>query len=188
MSMRYPSTYATSRANIEQFLQTLARYFQQPSNLYLIGEAALVHMGLRAGTTNTLNLVIETADEPRMVLYIQRCAEQLHLNVDFSSPENIIPIPWIWQDRSKYVGPYGYIDVFYFDFLSVALSSLVEGNEQDLNDIWLLIRQKIMTLNDLDEAYLEIQPLVGKKPYDHIQALQFAERYSQVRKWLVRNV
>lgn len=188
MSMRYSPTSTISRANIEQFLQTLGKHFQQPSNLYLAGEAALVHLGLRNGTTSTLNVVIETTDEPMMVTYIQRCAEQVHLSVDFTSPEDVVPIPWTWQDRSRYVGPYGYIDVFYFDFVSLALSNMLQGGEQNLNDVWLLVRQRLVTLNDLDEAYLEVQPRMGRKPYDQIQPRQFAEHYAQVRKWLVRNV
>jgi hypothetical protein len=29
---------------------------------------------------------------------------------------------------------------------------------------------------------------MGRKPYDYIQPQQFAERYAQVRKWLVQNI
>lgn len=186
--MRYTSAYVISRDNIEQFLHTLARQFQQPSNLYLTGNAVLVHMGLRASTTNILQLVVETADESSLVALMQRCAEALHLNLEFTSPEDYIPIPWNWQDQARYIGPYGYIDVFYFDFVSLALSKIALGSELDLNDVWLLLQHKLLTLHSLDDAYLEVQPRMGRKPYDHIQPQQFAGRYAQVRKWLVKNM
>lgn len=187
MSLRYTANDAVSQVNIEQFLQVLAMTFQQPSNLYLTGDAVLVHLGLRASTSTTINLVIEASDEEKMINAIRRSAERVHLTTSFSSPEDVIPIPWTWQDHAQYVGPYGYIDVFYFDYISLALSKIAQGSEQDLNDVWLLVRQKLLSLNDLDNAYLEIQPRMGRKPYDHVQPQQFAQRYSQVRKWLLRN-
>lgn len=187
MSLRYTANDVVSQASIEQFLQVLAMAFQQPCNLYLTGEAVLVHLGLRASTSTTLSLVIEASDEEKMTNAIRRSAERVHLSTSFSSPEDVIPISWSWQDRAPYVGPYGYIDVFYFDYISLALSKIAQGSEQDLNDVWLLVRQRLLSLNDLDNAYLEIQPRMGRKPYDHVQPQQFAQRYAQVRKWLMRN-
>lgn len=186
MSLRY-SNDIVSQASIEQFLQVLSMTFQQPSNLYLTGDAVLVHLGLRASISTTLGLVVEAADEEQMMNAIKHCAERVHLTAVFTSPEDFIPIPWTWQDHAPYVGPYGYIDVFYFDYISLALSKIAQGSEQDLNDVWLLVRQRLLSLHDLDNAYLEIQPRMGRKPYDHVQPQQFAQRYSQVRKWLQRN-
>jgi hypothetical protein len=187
MNMRYASAYVISRVNIEQFLQLLGAQFQQPSNLYLTGNAVPVHLGLRAGTTNILQLVVETDDEARMSAVISRCAEAVHLNVEFASPEDLLPIPWTWQDTSQYIGPYGYIDAFYFDFVSLALGKIAQGGEADLQDAWLLVQHKVVSLHELDNAYLDIQPRMGKKPYDHIQPQQFATYYARVRKWLQRN-
>jgi hypothetical protein len=187
MSLRYPANDVVSPASIEQFLQALAQAFQQPSNLYLTGEAAFVHLGLRSSTSTTLSMVIEATDETRMTSAIIRSAERLRLSAAFTSPEDVIPISWTWQDRSQYIGPYGYIDVYYFDYISLALSKIAQGSEQDLNDIWLLVRRRLLSLHDLDNAYLEIQPRMGRKPYDHVQPQQFAQRYAQVRKWLLHN-
>jgi hypothetical protein len=187
MSLRSTTGDVVSQANIEQFLQILAATFQQPSNLYLTGDAVLVHLGLRSSTSTTLSVLIEAADEEKMSHAIRRSAERVHLTAAFSSPEDTIPIPWTWQDHAPYVGPYGYIDVFYFDYISLALSKIAQGSERDLNDVWLLVRQRLLSLHALDNAYLEIQPRMGRKPYDHIQPQQFAQRYSQVRKWLQRN-
>lgn len=187
MSLRYSANDVVSQASIEQFLQVLAMTFQQPSNLYLTGDAVFVHLGLRSSTSTTLNLVIEASDEEGLTTAIRRSVERVHLTAALASPEDVIPISWTWQDRAPYVGPYGYIDVFYFDYISLALSKIALGSEQDLNDVWLLVRQRLLSLNDLDDAYLEVQPRMGRKPYDHVQPQQFAQRYSQVRKWLLHN-
>ena len=187
MSLRYSANDVVSQASIEQFLQILAAAFQQPSNLYLTGDAVLVHLGLRSSTSTTLSLVIEATDETRMTAAILRSVERVHLSAALTSPEDIIPIPWTWQDRSQYIGPYGYIDLYYFDYISLALSKIAQGSEQDLNDVWLLVRRGLLSLHDLDNSYLEIQPRMGRKPYDHIQPQHFAQRYAQVRKWLLRN-
>ena len=187
MSLRYTANDGVSQASIEQFLQVLAMTFQQPSNLYLTGDAVLVHLGLRPSTSTTIGLVIEAADETKMTAAIMQSAERVHLTAAFTSPEDVIPIPWTWQEHAPYIGPYGYIDVFYFDYVSLALGKIALGSEQDLNDVWLLVRQKLLSLHDLDNSYLEIQPRMGRKPYDHVQPQQFAQRYAQVRKWLVRN-
>jgi hypothetical protein len=187
MSMRTTASNVVTQTSIEQFLQTLAMTFQQPCNLYLTGEAVLVHLGLRGGISSTVSMVVETANDEVMLGTIRRCAERVHLTPYFTSPEDHVPIPWSWQDRAQFVGAYGYIDVYYFDYISLALSKIALGSEQDLNDVWLLVRQQYLSLHELDNAYLEIQPRMGRKPYDNVEPQQFAQRYAQVRKWLQRN-
>lgn len=186
--MPYTSAYVISRENIEQFLQLLARQFQLPGNLYLTGNAVLVHLGLRTSTTNILQLVAETADEPGLLALMQHGAAALHLTLEFSSPADVVPIPWDWQNQAHYLGAYGSLDVFYFAIVSLALSKITLGSERDLHDVWLLLEHQLLTLHTLDNAYLDVQPRMGRKPYDHIQPQQFAGRYAQIRKWLVKNL
>lgn len=47
MSMRQNVT----RVDIEKFLRVLGKAFHKPGRLYLVGGAAMVHMGLRSGST-----------------------------------------------------------------------------------------------------------------------------------------
>ena len=180
MSMRHNVT----QADIERFLSTLGKTFRKPGRLYLAGGAALVHMGLRSGSTLDIDVVIETANEDEMVTAIRRIIEQAQINVEFSSPEDFIPVPTQWMSQAKYIGRYGSLDVFYFDFYSLALSKIARGSERDLIDVKLLIQQKVITLEGLDAAYHEVLPRMGKRPYINLDPQRFAERYTLVRQQL----
>jgi hypothetical protein len=185
MSMRYNQT-AISRAGIDQFLQALSRLTRSYSRIYLTGEAALIHLGLRTGTSNDIDVVIETTNEEEMHAALQRCMQASRLNVRFSSPEDIIPVPWKWDAHARQIVTYGSIEVFYFDLPSLALSKIAIGNERELYDVRLMLQQRVITMDELDNTYLEVQPFMSKKPYEHIDLPSFTKQYSMVRKWLLQ--
>ncbi len=180
MSMRHNVT----RADIEKFLKGLGRSFHKTGRLYLAGGAALVHMGIRPGATMDIDVAIDASDEDEMVTAIRRIVEQMQINVEFASPGDFIPLPTQWMAQARFVGRYGAVDVFYFDFYSLALSKISRGNDRDLIDVKLLLQQKIITLEELDAAYHEILPRVGKRPYINLNPQRFAERYAEVRQQL----
>lgn len=185
MSMRYSQT-AISRTGIEQFFQALSRLTRQYSRLYLVGEAALVHLGLRTGTSNDIDLVIDTAGEEEMQFALQRCMQALRFNIRFASPEDVVPVPWDWDTRARHIAVYGSIEAYYFDLPSVALGKIALGDERELYDVRLMLQQGAITLDELDNTYLEVQPRMGKKPYEGIDLPAFTRQYSTVRKWLIQ--
>ncbi len=180
MSMRSNAT----KADIEKFLNTLGKIFRKPGRLYLAGGAALVHLGLRPGSTLDIDIVIETTSEDEMVKAIRQLVEQMQLNIEFSSPGDFIPLPSQWMAHAKYIGRYGLLDAFYFDFYSLALSKISRGSERDLIDVKLLVQQKVITLDELDKAYQEVLPRMGKRPYINLDPQKFANRYAVVRRQL----
>ena len=86
--------------------------------------------------------------------------------------------------QARYIGRYGSVDAFYFDFYSLALSKISRGSDRDLIDVKLLVHQKIITLEGLDAAYNEVLPRMGKRPYINLNPQKFAERYAIVRQQL----
>ncbi len=70
----------------------------------------------------------------------------MQVNVEFASPADFIPIPHQWEVNAKFIGRYGTIDAFYFDFYSIALSKIQRGSTRDINDARLLLQQHIITL------------------------------------------
>lgn len=180
MSMRHNA----SKADIEKFLNALGKIFHKPGRLYLAGGAALVHMGLRPGSTLDIDVVIETTDEDEMVKAIRRLVEQMQLNIEFASPGDFIPLPSQWMAQARYIGRYGSVDAFYFDFYSLALSKISRGSDRDLIDVKLLVQQKVITLEALDAAYNEVLPRMGKRPYINLDPQKFAERYAVIRQQL----
>lgn len=180
MSMRQNVT----RADIEKFLNALGKAYRKTGRLYLAGGAALVHMGLRSGSTLDIDVVIEASDEDEMVTAIRRLKEQMQINIEFASPADFIPIPSQWAAHAKYIGRYGKIDAFYFDLYSLALSKIARSSDRDLVDVRLLVQRKLITLDELDVAYQEVLPRVGKRPYINLDPQKFAERYRIVRQQL----
>ena len=180
MSMR-PSVDKTA---IESFLQQLGRTFRKPGRLYLVGGAALVHAGVRPGFTQDIDIQVSGANEGELIVAIQRLIQQLQINVEFASPADFIPLPSQWEMHAQYVGRYGGVDVFYFDFYSIALSKIERGNSRDIADVELLVQQGIITLNELDAAYREVLAQLGQGRYPRITPQRFSERYTAARKLL----
>ena len=180
MSMR-PSVDKTA---IESFLQQLGRAFRKPGRLYLVGGAALVHAGVRPGFTQDIDIQVSGANEGELIVAIQRLIQQLQINVEFASPADFIPLPSQWEMHAQYVGRYGGVDVFYFDFYSIALSKIERGNSRDIDDVKLLVQQGIIILNELDAAYREVLAQLGQGRYPRITPQRFSERYTAVRPLL----
>ena len=172
------------KRQIENFLRNLGRTFRKPGRLYLVGGAALVHAGLRSGSTQGIDVEVHAADEDEMMDVIRRLKDTLKINIEFASPGDFIPLPSQWEMNARYIARYGAIDVFYFDFYSIALSKIERGSTRDINDVKLLLQQGIITLQGLDTAYNEILPRVGKRPYNRLDPTQFVSRYTQVRQML----
>ena len=180
MSMRHNVT----KADIEKFLNALGKLFHKPGRLYLAGGAALVHIGLRSGFTMDIYVAIEASDEEEMVTAIRTLVEKMQINVEFASPGDFIPLPTHWMAHARYIGRYGSIDVFYFDFYSLALSKISRGNDRDLIDVQLLLQKKLISLEALDAAYSEVLPRMGKRPYINLNPQRFVERYALIRQKL----
>jgi len=183
MSMRPNVT----KSDIDRFLNALGKAFRKPGRLYLAGGAALVHIGIRSGSTMDIDVMIETGEasaEDEMVLAIRRIVEQMQVNVEFASPGDFIPLPSQWMAQAKFVGRYGQVDVFYFDFYSLALSKISRGSDRDLIDVKLLLQQKLISWEKLDASYNEIVPRMGKRPYFNVNPQRFAERYAMTQQLL----
>ncbi|GAC1464057.1 MAG: hypothetical protein PVS3B3_23180 [Ktedonobacteraceae bacterium] len=180
MSMR-PNV---DKSQIEDFLKNLGRAFRKQGRLYLVGGAALVHLGVRGGSTQDIDIEIRSVNEDEMSESIRRLKDTMKINVEFASPSDFIPIPSQWETNAKYVGRYGSIDVFYFDFYSIALSKIERGSTSDINDVMLLVQQGIIALQELDNAYNEVLPRVGKRPYNRLDPQKFAEHYTSIRQLL----
>lgn len=177
MSMRR----GVDKPAIESFLQLLGRSFHKPARLYLVGGAALVHLGIRPGFTQDIDVQVVGPNEGDLIVTIQKLIERLQINIEFASPGDFIPLPSQWQAHARFVGRYGLIDVFYFDFYSIALSKIERGSTPDIADVKLLVQQGIITLNELDQAYQEVLAQLGKGRYPRVTPQRFTRRYQDVR-------
>jgi len=170
------------RRQIEQFLKNLGAMYRKPGRVYLVGGAALVHAGLRPGATQDIDLEIRAVDEDEMIDAIRRLKDSMKINIEFANPADFIPLPPQWETNVKFIGRYGSIDAFYFDFYSIALSKIQRGNTRDVNDVKLLLQNGYIDLSSLDAAYQTVLPQVGKRPYNRLDPKQFAARYAAIRQ------
>jgi Nucleotidyltransferase of unknown function (DUF6036) len=180
MSMRS----SVDKTTIESFLRELGRTFRKPGRLYLVGGAALVHAGVRPGFTVDIDVQVGGTNEGELIVAIQRLIQQMQINIEFASPADFMPLPSDWEMHAQYVGRYGEIDVFYFDFYSIALSKIERGNSRDIADVKLLVQHKIITLDELDVAYQEVLAQLGQGRYPKLTPQRFSERYRDIRKLL----
>lgn len=180
MSMRS----SVDKMAIESFLRELSRTFRKPGRLYLVGGAALVHAGVRPGFTVDIDVQVGGKNEGELIVAIQRLIQQMQINVEFASPADFMPLPSDWEMHAQYVGRYGEIDVFYFDFYSIALSKIERGNSRDIADVRLLVQQKVIALDELDIAYQEVLAQLGQGRYPKLTPQRFTERYVAIRKLL----
>jgi Nucleotidyltransferase of unknown function (DUF6036) len=182
MSMRQH----VGRQEIEQFLIQVGRT-HQPGRLYLTGGAALVHRGIRPGQTLDIDIQV-TIDPANLTAQIAQLKQQLNINIEFASPGDFIPLPAQWEARSQFIKRYDRVDVFYFDWYSIALSKMQRANRQDVVDVQLLVRQGFVDVTELDLLYQDVVNKIGNPPYDrlflNLSQQQFSLHYQAVRQLL----
>jgi hypothetical protein len=181
MSMR-PNV---DKADIERFLRTLGQLYRKPGRLYIAGGAALVHAGISARRTLDIDVDVSDGD---MLLVIDQLKQRLHLNIEIASPKDFMPVSSQWEALSQYVSRYGSVDVFYFDFYSIALSKIDRATTRDLQDVQLLVQHHIIDLATFDDAFhdvmQQVQTAQGRMRYPRFDPVAFAARYSAIRQQL----
>ncbi len=182
MSMRQH----VGRQDIEHFLMEVGRT-RQAGRLYLTGGAALVHRGIRPGQTLDIDIQI-TVDPGNLTTQVAQLKQKMNINIEFASPGDFLPLPTQWEARSEFIKRYHQVDVFYFDWYSIALSKMQRANRQDVLDVQLLVRQGCVEGNELDRLYQDVLTKIGHPPYDrlfpNLSAQQFSQRYQSLRRAL----
>lgn len=144
---------------LETFLQRLGQCFRHQATLYLVGGASLL---LAAGKPSTFDIDLQFVTDNQYHTEFIRClrtiSRELGIPVELASPEQFIPLPVGFQDRRRYVGRYGLLDVFHFDFFSIALAKIHRGNEKDFDDVAHMIRTGLVSLSALEASLEQILP------------------------------
>lgn len=178
MSIRPP----VDRQRIDDFLRRLGTR-HATGRLYLVGGSALVHLGMR-GRTLDIDVALEPPGEPLLLEAIRHLKDELQVNVKLAAPADFVPLPAGWQDRARFVGRFGSVDVYYFDFYSIALSKLVRGSQRDIEDLALMIGAQLIVLDEFDEIVQQSMSLLGTGRYFNIDPAVVAARYDAVRQQL----
>lgn len=123
---------------------------------YLVGGTVLIDLGLRAAT-----LDVADADDPMALSDLEQAIRtlknELDVNVEPASPADFLPIPSTALGRSRYIGRYGNVSVYYYHLASLVIAKAARGLEQDLADVERLVRAGEVEWQDVEETWLEVR-------------------------------
>jgi hypothetical protein len=146
-----------------------------PGRIYLTGGATALLLGWR---DTTIDVDLKLDPEPAGAFEaIARLKNELDVNIELASPDQFIPPPRGWQDRSVYIGTHGSVDFYHFDFYAQALAKIERGHARDLDDVRAMIRLGVVTPLALPDLFETLRP--GLVRYPGIDANAFEAKLAR---------
>ncbi len=107
---------------LKVFMEELAAAAQSPGKVYFTGGATALLLGFRE---QTIDIDLKLDPEPKGVFEaIAKLKNSLDVNVELASPDNFIPAPRDWRERSRHIASIRSVEFFHYDFALQALSKL----------------------------------------------------------------
>lgn len=150
------------RARIEAFLDALAREATGDADVFVVGGTTAVLAGWR-DTTVDVDLVMRPESDA-MLRAIPALKERLHINVELASPDQFIPVPLGWEDRSPVIKRIGRVTIRHYDLCAQALAKLERGHVRDVADVRAMLELGLVTSADIRRMFAEIEPLLYRYP------------------------
>lgn len=118
---------------LRRFLEALGRRVREPTRLYLVGGCSAVLRGWRGATVD----VDFTAEPESRALFeaLPELKRTLDLSTEIVSPAQFVPELPGWRERSHWIGTFGALQVYHYDFTSQLLAKIERGHAQDLQDV-----------------------------------------------------
>jgi len=143
-------------------MRALGAAAPEDGDCYLTGGATAVLVGWRA---TTLDVDIKLEPEQEQVLRaLVRIKDELSVNVELASPEDFIPLPHGWRERSPFLAREGRLTFRHFDPYSQALAKLERGHAQDVEDVRELLARELVDGAALRARFAEIEPELYRFP------------------------
>jgi hypothetical protein len=143
----------------EEFLERLGRCYRQAGSLYLVGGSSLILLAAKKTTLDIdLKIDVPPTHHDEFIRCLRQIGREMAINVEPASPDEFLPLPAGYQERRRFIGRYGSLDVYHFDFYSVALGKLQRGNEKDYADVINMVRAKLIELETLEQFFADILP------------------------------
>ena len=129
-------------ATIRRFMRELGEAADISAQVFLTGGATAVLIGWRASTIDVDVKIVPESD--RIFRAIPALKERLHLNVELASPDDFIPVPPGWEERSPFIAQEGRLAFHHFDLYAQALAKLERGHTQDVADVHEMLRRELI--------------------------------------------
>jgi len=147
---------------VRRFLHELSRAAEGPTHLYLVGGATAVLLGWRPTTIDVdLKLVPES---DALLRAIARLKDELAINVELAAPSDFIPELPGWEERSPFVVQEGPLAVYHYDLYAQALAKIERGHAQDVADVRVILRTRLIEPARLRELFTRIEPELFRYP------------------------
>ncbi len=163
--------------------------FCKAGQVYVMGEAVLIQLGVRSGFTQDLEINVvarNIKDQDELFAVVRQLGRQMNIGTEMVlfTPGRRFLLPRHWKRQARPLGRYGSIDAFYFDFATLALTKMYRGTTCDIKDVKRLLERGEITFQDLDRTYDRVLNKAGKGSYGWLDPQHFAERYAAVRRLL----
>jgi hypothetical protein len=163
-------------------LEQMGRCYRFPGRIFLVGGTSLIIAGSKTSTFDIdLDFEIEPEHHAEFIRCLRQLSRDLKLPVEQVSPADFMPLPDGYQNRHQFVERYGSLDVYHFDFYSVALSKLHRGNEKDFTDVVNMVETGLIDLEKLKQDFNEVLPkleevLSRTTPEDFLRKFELFEQ------------
>lgn len=143
-------------------MREFAQAARSPGKVYFTGGATALLLGFRE---TTIDLDIKLDPEPKGAFEaIATLKNQLDLNLELASPDDFIPVPSDWRERSQPIAAIGSVEFFHYDFAMQALAKIERGFPHDLDDAARLVRGGYTTITELKTRFSQIEPDLLRYP------------------------
>lgn len=149
-------------ARIREFMRALGRRVPQPARVYFTGGATALLYGWRETTVDVDVRVVPELDA--LLQALPALKEHLRLNVELVSPEDFIPVPPGWEDRSPFIARAGSLDFYHFDLYAQALAKVERSHAQDLEDVREMVRRGLVDPGEALAYFRRIEPVLYRYP------------------------
>lgn len=150
------------KSKLLTFMEEVGKRSQSSGRVYLVGGSTALLLGLR---NQTIDIDLKLFPEPKGIFEaISHLKEQLSLNVELASPDQFIPPLPGWESRSEFIGTYGEVQFYHYDFYSQVLAKIKRGYEQDILDARALVKLGKVDLDQLRTYFETIEPDLIRYP------------------------
>jgi len=86
------------------------------------------------------------------------------VNVELASPDQFIPVPPGWEDRSPLVTRIGRVTFRHYDLVAQALSKIERGHGRDLADVGAMVDRGLISGSEVRTMFSRIEPELYRFP------------------------
>ena len=147
---------------VRRLMVELGRKTAGPGRIYLTGGTSAVLVGWRDAT---VDVDLKADPEPRHLFEaLATLKNTLDINIELAAPSDFIPELAGWRERSVFIGRFGEVEFFHYDFYAQALAKIQRGHARDLSDVRQMLVRGLIAPAELRRLFEEALPRMLRYP------------------------